>query len=710
MPQKPPPLLQSNRQKYTFSATTKVLLYIILLTPTIEATNLKMITPMITDLDIDSFAIDQDLIPAEFLSAARFSLMLEVLVTFEVSSDLDQRVDLFEWGNQSASHSVTMASIPPVLSFKIDDGPTDFFFPTLTSKVHESRRQFTLNLIFEFDADFVSAYILTFSSADSSTFPTATKTLLSTQSLSALNGHFLTLDLTPKTEYVYFVRNMYLVDRFFAESGYEVQNMFKGLANLHQAVYLYMEPTYSKVLMNRSRYSYSGGYSGEKGSSLSDLTSAYSTKEGKINWMLSTFSHEFMRMPLDALQSAEPASVSLVVNFDLYLRTGDSNFIDSGAFEDFDLINVLDWSDQQILKVSLQVVSYDSSASLLTYLLTIFDGDNQFLDEIIFEDEAVQVGVPLSLNMLSFSFFYKSENQTCVLIEVNKKTEDINSTKRIFCFAFPMESFSNLLIGTQWESWSVHPPFIVVLFDVQVFQGGYFITNGSDSSVLHSFSKTETEVVYCKNNRNLSRYSPNAEINKKHMSIKANASSCEDLVFDLNCDFSGCQICGLSTCLVCHENYELLDNGSCDSFDTNLNAFDNFSRKFLSEVSSFNLLSSVAFGGTKKVAFATDKPVYLKVAYDTSAQSDPRNIRFQFNSNTKFFAPSPYSMDAKVKDKFFGTGSILYKYIYISQTQASGNEVEITLFDMKASVYEVSDFCSPSLPPMKGSYLSVLCD
>ena len=705
-------LLSPNRQKY-IASPSKRLLYFLCLCLQISQyknTNLKMLTPLITDLSIDSFTVDQDLVPPEFLSASRFSLVLEVLLTFDVPGDLSKTINLFEWGDQSSSHSIIKSNSLTGFFFKIDQDPTHHFFPTFTSKFHLSQNHFTLNLIFEFEVDsLVSAYILTFPKAGL-TFPTAAKTLLSSASMATLNGHFFALDLTKTNGFFPTIKNMYVVDRFFAESDYEVQNMFKGLANLHQAVYLYMEPTYSKIFLNRSRYSYPGAYCGEKESSFSDLTSVYSTKESKINWMLSTFINEYMGMSLDALQSVEPASVSFVVNFDLYLRTEDVSYIDQGKSRDLFFVYILDSNGEQTVSVSLQVDSYNPSPSTLTYRLKIFDRDESLIGETIFIDEAVEVEVPLLLNMLTFTLFYKTANYTCLIIEINKKNEQLNTIKKIFCFMLPMNSFSNLFIGHEYENMNMHPPFIVVLFDVLVFQGGYFITNGSDSSVLHSFSKTETEVVYCKNNRNLSRYNPNAEMNKKHLSIKANASSCEDLVFDLNCSFSGCQICGLSTCLVCHENYELLDDGSCESFDTNLNAFDNFSRRFLSEVSEFTLLKNETLTNPGVLSFSTVEPVYIKVAYDTLTQTDKQNIEAQFNGTDIFVFANPNSVDSSLRNKLFESGTTSYRYVYQKNTNFLSNELRVLFGEMKFEVYEIKQKCTPSLPPMKGSYLSAFCD
>ena len=611
-------------------------LTLFILSSEVNALQADILFPFANSVD-HPLIISKGIIPDHYTESAEFSLVYELRIIFDASADKNKTIEIFRWDQNLPPIELSIYFSKTTYEFGIKNDSFMSYFLSSLIQTSVSSHILTLNVVFEFtkSLDIVSKLIY-FKNGGFSEPPVSSEVIWETRNFDPEADNLIVFNLADSIDYKLESRNLYVVDRVFGPDSFEFQDMYKGVASLQYAIYFYMEPAFSKILLNRSRYSYPPAISGEHLHSCSDLTSQYSTNQGRTNWMILHFVNEYLRIDAAPMQISSSRSMTFMLNFDLYLRNNNSDFKSLRINLRYAVVSFANIHDDSLLKLMIKLSS--QSASWISYRFVLIDSNGVEITYIDMDGPA-DSSSPLAPDFILFNFFAKSELECFFKFEVlSEKTVNYRHHK-FFRLNHSVDEIRWVFVGEK-SNWPdpKNSVFLVVLHDLQIFHGGYLLLTGDNDQVLSAFSKDRFETVFCKANCRLSRLTGDREMDLLHESNARLASSCDDLVFNKNCIFDHCEICGKNACLVCAPRFKLVE-GVCPQANSTSGHFDYFSRVELERNSQFNFLISNNLNSAHFVNYGTNTD-YVLIEFEFENEkslSFHENLDISIGTSEHFF-------------------------------------------------------------------------
>ncbi|MEL6802931.1 MAG: hypothetical protein AAFO91_04010, partial [Bacteroidota bacterium] len=521
----------------------------------------------------------------------------------------------------------------------------------------------------------------------------------------------MTFVLEDTPEFSTQIRNLYLTEKILADSTFEMLHMYKGLATLYQAIYFYMEPAHSKVLLNRSKMNYPPGVSGELGNSFFDLTSYFSRSRKAPQWILSRFFNEFLSLDLPSAQSLEANSFSIMLNFECFLRSRDENYHTSSQYQSMPILTIFSSNNEPVLKVDMNLMDMDMDEMGGTFTYAIDLREVNEFSEINFdlEGDLNSIGSPLAPRMIVLSIFYVNPSEVIAEMEVRVTRFQTIDTRKIGRFSLKYTDLCKLVVGHHDRSaFPSDPSFLVLLHDLQVFQGGYFHTR-NDPDDLSCLSGDALSVAYCKQNPRLSRWSGNASLDRNFEAQLSTSSGCADMVFNDLFIIDNCEIVGDGVCLVCEDTYTIV-NGLCTQpMTSSTSFFDGYLREYINyngvEVDS--LVSKVY--NRNESGFLSSN-FYVTGTIQMPFTTDPDTIKdVRLNANSfKLLFTNTKAYDSKVQSVYLDGVNLGRRFIYFDPA-SDFKSFSVQGEKISFNLYTVKDLCTRTNTFLKGGYSSILC-
>lgn len=701
---------KKNRNRDLASSFLALSIYLLILLKQISFTT-SLQTHMISFYEKGSnpvLKIDQDSIPETFKAITIFSIVCEFKIIFKSQASLSHTIDIFKWKETDNFFTITSGTSIPPLSFTLDSQSiTEPFLELNTKKFNDMQYQ-TINLVFDFElGSAIRANLVSFSADSLEAIPQAKKQLWESASFDPSGDAFFYLNLAETADFELQIRQLYLIDRVFSDSDFEIKNMYKGVASLYQAIYLYMEPTYSKLLFNRSRFSFPPATSGNFDDSFFDLPSAYNANSNRTNWMLLNFAKEFVELELSSIQTIRPDSVSVVVNFELHLWSLESDYINGKLASQYQILDVVDSTDVTIFKIMLALTSYDDFNGIINYKFIVANSSDSALAEILFEDSADPT-IAISPESIMFSIFALDDFQICVQVEINSKEYQPNPLVKMVNLPYPLNSVHRVILGSNSTTLlAKNPIFLVLFYDIQVFHGGYYITFNEDRADLRAFSRQTTEMVYCRGNPYTSRYTGNPQMELVREEVLRSASNCTQTGLNGNCSLADCLICGQTECLACIPTFDLVA-GACVKVDEDEFTFNFFSKRILDENNVFDQYMYGSF--STKINLQNTKIYFAKTGYNFENYSSSFDLkRVQTDLIDSFYMVNFNNMDPDLKLNFFGGDASFFRFIFLNNMQSNLSGLQIDSDKLFVNLNSFIDLCNLPNNFFKGGFALFLC-
>ena len=209
-----------------------------------------------SSLDSSKLRVMQNMIPANFFSLSEFTVVFEYTIIF--SSELDQNkfIQFFTFGTTGFVNFIKTEWNNPVMNFYRDPINIPFIIPEVNTKRFEGKVQHTFTFLVEYYLNnIVELHFVDFVKNDlNAEFGTPQKQFWSSQSFENIENTLFILNRSETSSYQTQIRRIYAIDRIFQNTDFEFLHMYKGIADLQYAIYFYMEPVYSKITLNRSKY------------------------------------------------------------------------------------------------------------------------------------------------------------------------------------------------------------------------------------------------------------------------------------------------------------------------------------------------------------------------------------------------------------------------------------------------------------------------
>ncbi|MEL6802852.1 MAG: hypothetical protein AAFO91_03605, partial [Bacteroidota bacterium] len=498
-------------------------------------------------------------------------------------------------------------------------------------------------------------------------------------------------------------------------TDFEWIRLYQGLAKMQQAYYFYMEPENSKIILNRSPYNHPHAQNGSQFFDCSELSSNFSQTGNRTNWMLETFTREFARVPLDSLKTTYPNTVSIVANLEIFPRNLDIDYLNSITETRFRLLAI--HSDNQdpdpLLTLNIRFVSYD---------VHLFEFKIEF--ELLNQTKGVVLTINLkypikvvqsfSIHFVQMVFHYSSETSAEVELYIHQEDFQFDDRrKRGVVSPFSLESISHLILGNEEESLTVPlPVFLVRIFDVLIFEGGYFLTSDPTREDISMVTHDKLEILHCKGNRTPSRYTTHKKLDAAHQTILSKASECADVTFQAACSVQNCEICAESECLVCAPSYVLF-SGSCTQVNSFTDSFDFMSRFAFSSFSSSVIEeTSMSIGAqfTSPMSSQFDL-IYTEIDFDFSKNSSSQTMLVKYSSYNgvkNCFSSSQNTLDSSLFGMVFSDMGKTKKYFYDLVPQFTSFTVE-SFANTDIKVMTITDLCDVNVHLLGGSLYQLYC-
>ena len=682
----------------TRNLTLSTLLLLLLLAGVHRSMEFKMLH-LFQDSETDKtpIRISKERLPEWFWTSSQKTISVELVVTLNQCIDAHS-MTLFLIGEDETLLHFEFHCLAGLLNLNILEVDNfQGFMVTVTTE--DGRLQALLNFQLEIDSSKMTLILVR---------KIAGK-LMNLQSLQVAQintpqDKFFTLNLPQDSNTVSRVKNVYVVDKFFASSESEFHERYRGLALLRQALYFYMEPAHSTILRNRSRFNHSHAVNGKLDGVCWELHSQFNPDLRLPLWSMQNFRKELLSLPLDSVALHPLDPFSIVLNLRLYLRNNLEEYL-TNSVESFYLFRVFDEKDSPIFSLQLMFQSFDSASSQVWYAVYM-STPSGVVNSYTFAD-AFQMGKPLSLESVHVLVGPKSPDTVDVdlhffrpnlpSVKLEKTDQTLNSSK---C--------RTLFLGDPFlENDHLHPPFVVHLLDLLVFEGGYFLTDPIDPGDVRMVSVDTLEVLPCKGNPTPSRFSGNPSLDRLHRERLATATSCRDLRFNSNCTFANCELCGDSECLVCEEGF-VLRSKVCEA---SADPVDPLSRLALPGPDIFEGDRSIS---RQKSSHINILPQIIGLSVTIFNNSEdatnllPWSVAF---GSVSCYLVTQNTLDQGLKETLFGSGGskITNKFYYPLSPGEDKIEVLAQNESFTSDYLEFPDLCPLDLASFGGNFTLEFC-
>ena len=441
------------------------------------------------------------------------------------------------------------------------------------------------------------------------------------------------------------------MDKFFAPSEFEFDERYRGLALLRQALYFYMEPAHSKILRNRSTFNHSHGVNGKPGEVCWELHSQFNPDLRLPLWSLQNFKKKLLSLTLDSVALHPRDSFLIVLNLRLYLRNNLQEYL-TNSKESFYLFLVCDDTDSPIFSLQLIFEDFNLDWVRVWFSILVKTPSGVVISQSLVE--TFEMGEPLSVESVQVFIRPKSLNVVDLHLQILRaNTAHVKLEK--MGHTLPSTQFRTLYLGDPLlEESHSHPPFVVHLLDLLVFEGGYFLTDPKHPGDMRMVSVDTLEVLHCPGNATPSRFSGNPSLDSLHRKRLATSTSCRDLLFNSDCTFTNCELCGDSECLVCEEGFVLI-NKACEA---SLDPIDPLSRLALSGLGvswGSEVVGRVTWNEVKTQAPTSGLSLSIFSKTIDSQNLLPWSVDFNFGSVSCFLV-TENTIDQRLREALFGMG------------------------------------------------------
>ena len=641
---------------FSFKISTIFILYYKLCY--VSALNFQMLRNF-QDSRIDDSSLTikvDDLIPNLWLTS---SLTLSVESTFILDSCWNDNYSfvLFEIGD---------TQIPIELGMTCDQSILEITFVSSSKLITKPARKIKSNgelhfvIVFFFKIDTSNSLSLSLVSdnLDNSTLSNLENVEITSVLFSQISDTIMKINFNKDTKLNTQIKNVYAIDKFFSSSDDEFNQFDRGLALLKQAIYFYMEAENAKILLNRSKHNYMYGTNGKLDEKCWEVHSHFNKTDRVTVWTMQNFNNEVFQLPLDLVGVQPDLSFSVVLNLEIYPRLLESLYLDASTTITF--AHFLDGNQDTKFSLIVNFDNYNSGSQEISYQIVFgFYFDASLIT--FSATESVNAFEPLSIESIQIYFDVKSASSGFFHLKIIRKNFPDFESSGVAYNPSNHEIRSFILGNLVQLQTNLKPPFMINLFDILVFDGGYFLTQSDNPKDIRMVSLDTLEIMYCEGNRRISRYSGNEVLDAVFENQKMVSSSCQDMVFNYNCLVANCEICAQSQCLVCEMPF-ILNNGECN---TSASEFEPLSRIDLS------------FQGENVQTIAIKKNDFRSVNLDSSKQGISLSMFDKNSSQTELqreyvdffdFQCEIFTnrlIQSDTKSTLFGDNALLYNRLYV---------------------------------------------
>ena len=654
------------------------------------------------------FRVTKQMVPSRLADLKVFSFVFEWSLLFDSLETQTGPLAIFDF---EPGKPVSMTPSFSLTNSKYQFSSSDATFALLefNSKKLDSSVQKTLFFAVNVDrtTDEISLVHLSFANNENKKLPPKySETVLAKHTVLEGNDTYFSIHLPHSISSSSTLRNLVCLDH--ALLGPEKQALFGGIASLKQSYYLYMEPAHSKIFHNRSAFNYPPALNGSPSSSLNSIYSTFSEQTGHTEWLFASNRNEYAIVKTPLLNLRRPASVSLMLSFELLLLSADPDYLETLKRRRVSLLSLCDADDNVFLEFWFVVSSEPGADNLITLRFRSKDEVYGRLFWLKFDQERLDASrLKLSPVSLTLSFIHSGDNDLHIRLELDRSGSKTVRLARV-TKPLPPTGIDYILVGDRRTALFKKKPIALVnLFDVQLFEGSAFFRDPDDSDALLAVSKLAPHIARCASNRYPNRLSQNSELDAIYSQQLASVRRCSEFEFNRACTVPNCEVCGDSECLVCKIPF-VSENSQCVSKAADLTGlgYDVFSRN-----TGFGAMSGVTrkslVRNSETVLETTGQVIYGRLLFDIrSFASKKRVIPFDLGGETFYFVNSN-SFDPAHSTKFNFPADVGETYFFY---QGEANpKITVRRYALSVEYVSVDGVCSSPQPTLASGLKLVFC-
>lgn len=595
-------------------------------------------------------------------------LLFEYIFSYDDNSpELIGKFDFLSSPSLNSNLEINVTSDAAILEISFDDASSIF-------RIHQSQKRF-LTSRHHFSLIFGGQFSPTRDSLDISFFffensasndPPLPQVHPICTGLSVDSHDILSIHLSKSSRHHTLLKNLTLIDGWPILENHPIENLFLGVAQLHNAVFFHLEPAHSKFLFSRSGLNLPGMRNGSEDGSLGNVTSFFSDRSGHTEWLFFTNNHEFFYWENAFLLPVEASSLTFLFNFSLYLRTTLEQYLNAPDSANLPVLAFLDSSGNVLMLVLLHFINFNQNLGEISFSLDFFDS----ADFLIFSFEISEIiDSPLLLlfpDSLKISLIPQGASSTLMHVSLGASDPSSRRTSQLLSVADPflLENISRIVLGSHMPDPALkNPKFLISPHDFQIFHGGFFLQSQSDPLLLESLSQSRSHHVSCRSNPYLLRFSFDSLLDQFFHHLLATLPSCKERTINYACAVPNCELCAGELCLVCQIPF-LLQNGQCIDRSSDLEKLDFgvFSRTSPIPLQPVTALVTATLSPNIPFDFASSKKIILgRLAYEVSTSIPQETLQLTF-ANETLFAPNPSVLAAPLNNFLFSGSSPTFIY------------------------------------------------
>ena len=313
------------RQKHCISNLQTIIL-LLFLASIVSGLRFKMLNHF-RDSRLDETAIKVmfDDIPLEFLVTLSFTVSIEATIVLNFCLIGEYTFTMFHLGDAKIPIKFKITCVLSILH--IDIVGTTMSMMKISRKVkQDGKLHYMLNFVFDVDVTGnISLYLISkYHNDPQGALPM--KILLYSKTFANLGDLLFEIKMSNEPDFHNQIKNVYLIDEPLSSVVPDYKHLDRGLALLRQAIYFYMEPANSKILLNRSRFNHMHATNGKFDEKCHEIPSHFNPDQKMNVWTLQSFNKEMMELPLDLISLQPDISFTVVLNLEIYPRNLASSY------------------------------------------------------------------------------------------------------------------------------------------------------------------------------------------------------------------------------------------------------------------------------------------------------------------------------------------------------------------------------------------------
>ena len=679
------------------------LIILLFVTPFVSGLKFKMLEHFRDSrLNQSTFTVMKDDIPPFFTANLLFTVSIEATIVLNFCFIGQHALTMFKLGDAKVPMKLKIKCVFSIL--RIEFLNTSVILRKKFRKTkQDGKLHYVLNFVFDVDVfGDISLYLIS-KEHDDPPEMIPLKTFLYSVPYNDLGEILFEIKMSKKDNFHNQIKNVYVIDESLSSVVPDYKHLDRGLALLRQAIYFYIEPANSKILLNRSRFNHMHATNGKLDEKCHELQSHFNPDE-KVNvWTMQSFYKETLRLPLDLVSLQPDISFTIVLNLEIYPRNLDPLYF--GDTNPYFIWNIFDKTDNPVFNLSISFADFIFTTNILTFKIKL-KHISTGLQEVYNGNEFISDTSPLSIESIQVYIDVKSTDRAFFYLNILRRNKnDFESTGKEYDPS--LQEIDYISVGDTDElAFHTRPPFIISLFDLMIFEGGYFFTISKILRDLRMVSLDTLEVLYCEGNQRPSRYFGLEELDKLHELKEALSNTCNDLVFNIPCAYTNCEICGFLKCLVCKIPY-ILENGLCIN---KTDSFEPISRINLESQGKTVLTQNIGKYIVSIINFPlTNDGVSVSIGDEVFSQTELLSdfVEFQdFQCNV--FTGKTLNPD--IKKILFGA-DVVFRRFYFPVTSGNSTIYFISKYELQFLQYiSFKDLCSSTESFFNGNYPLIFCD